>query len=136
MVFLLTAGEEQGLAGAFRYTQERIEDASAASFVLNLDIPWAAEGTYFVSSTRPDLRALALDAAAREGLPAVDGGAPSPASDQLPFELLGVPTAWNTRWPDRHYHTTEDTVAHLDFDEAAAAARVNRAVLAEVAGIR
>lgn len=132
VVFLATAGEEQGLNGAFRYVAD-VPEAATARFVLNLDIPWAHEGRYIVATTDTALQQLALDVAASLGLDPVDGGDPSPASDHLPFQAEGVPAAWHTRWPDRHYHTTQDTVEQLDFEEAIPALEVNWSVLQAVA---
>jgi aminopeptidase YwaD len=133
--FLVTTGEEQGLAGAFRWVADHPDEARSTALVLNLDIPWAGEGAYLVTATDPASAAVALDVAAAEGLAPVDAGAPSPASDHLPFEQLGVPAVWLTRWPDRHYHTHADVADAFDPHEAAAAARVNWAVLAAAAGL-
>jgi Zn-dependent M28 family amino/carboxypeptidase len=132
VVFLATAGEEQGLTGAFRFVSE-VPEAANARFVLNLDIPWAQEGRYIVSTTDPSLQRLALQTATDLGLDPVDGGAPSPASDHLPFQMQGVPAAWHTRYPDRHYHTHEDTLEKLALEESIPALELNWTVLRAVA---
>ena len=132
VVFLATAGEEQGLTGAFRFVAD-VSEAARARFVLNLDLPWAHEGRFFVSGTDPGLQALALERAAALGLDPVDAGEPSPASDHLPFQMQGVPVAWHTRQPDRHYHTEEDTLDKLDLAEAIPALELNWALLQAVA---
>ncbi len=128
VVFLATAGEEQGLAGAFRFVAD-VPEAASARFALNLDIPWAHEGRFFVSGTDAAFQTLALERAAALGLNPADAGEPSPASDHLPFQMQGVPVAWHTRQPDRHYHTEEDTLEKLDLAEALPALELNWTLL-------
>ena len=86
-------------------------------------------------SDDPELGSLALDVATDEGLEPVDAGVPSPASDNFPFQILGVPAFWSGRFGYRQYHTHRDVVETLDFEEAAAALRVQWVVLAEAAGV-
>lgn len=136
VVFLATSAEEQGLQGAVAWARDHAEEIEASGdAVLNLDIPWAAEGTFWCNSTDAGTVELALEAAAELGLEARDGGSPSASSDHVPFQGRGLEATWLTRWPDRHYHTTQDLHGHLDWDEAALAAEVNWRVLAEVAGV-
>jgi aminopeptidase YwaD len=135
VIFLATSGEEQGLQGAFHWTAAFPDVAAAASLVIELDIPWASEGQFFVSATDEDQRTSALEAAAAEGLDAIDGGEPGIASDHFAFAAKGAPTMWNQRWPDRRYHTRGDRIGNLDFDEAAAVLRMHWRILAEAAGV-
>jgi hypothetical protein len=135
VVFLATSGEEQGLQGAFAYVNAHPSEAAGTPLVITLDVMWSAEGTYFVQADDPAWTAAALDAAAAEGIDAVDGGDPGISSDHFAFATKGAPVMWNTRWRDRHYHSAADRIEALDFDEAAAALRLHWRVLAEAAGV-
>ncbi len=135
VVFLVTAGEEQGVVGALDWVGANEDQLSATTLVLNLDIPWAAEGRYLVAASDDALRAHGIALAQAEGLDPVDAGEPSLSSDHVPFVTRGLPAAWLTRWPDRHYHTHADTADALDYEQALAAARVNLGLLTEAAGL-
>lgn len=135
VTFVATGAEEQGLQGALAYVGAHPEEARRADLVLNLDVLWASEGTFLVMADEPELLGFALDAAEREGLSAVDAGAPNPSSDQFPFQIAGAPTFWSGRFGYRGYHTAIDTVDTLDFEDAARALRVQWAVLAREAGV-
>ena len=135
IVFLATSGEEQGLQGANAWVADHADEVGAGDLVIVLDIPWAAEGQLWASATHDDLRRGAIAAATAEGLTAADSGTPSPASDHTPFVIAGADAIWMQRWPDRHYHTTADTLDQLDMDEAAAAVRAHWRLLAEHAGL-
>jgi Iap family predicted aminopeptidase len=135
VVFLATGAEEQGLQGALAYTDAHPDRSEDADLVLNLDVMWAQEGTFLVMSDDAALGSLALDVATEEGLEPVDAGVPSPSSDNFPFQILGVPAFWSGRFGYRQYHTHADVIEDLDFDGAAAALRVQWAVLAEATGV-
>jgi len=136
VVFLATSAEEQGLQGAIAYTLDHADEIEAhGRDVLNLDIPWSAEGRFWCNSTDAGLRNLSIERATELGLEAFDGDTPSASSDHVPFQGRGLEATWLTRQPDRHYHTAEDTQHHLDFDQVALAAEVNWTVLAEIAGV-
>jgi hypothetical protein len=47
----------------------------------------------------------------------------------------GASAVWLGRWPDRHYHTSADTLDQLDLDEAADALEANWTLLAAHAGL-
>jgi hypothetical protein len=134
VVFLATTGEEQGLQGAIAWANDHEDEIDGASVVLTLDVLWSGAGAFQVLATRPDWTDLALQAAADEGLDAVDGGQPSPSSDHLPFQARGAGVIWCGRWFDPHYHTSRDSMESLDMDQAAAAVRVEWRILREVAG--
>lgn len=135
LVFMATAGEEQGVTGAIEWVFANQEQLAGIDRVLNLDIPWSSEGDYLVTSNSTADRALAMELARAEGLEPIDAGEPDPSSDHVPFVTRGVSATWLIRWPYRHYHTARDLPEKLDWDQAAAAARVNWGVLVEVAGI-
>ena len=135
VVFLAMAAEEQGVKGAQAWVAQNEDRARSGVLVLNLDVMWSAEGTYWVNADASRHMTRALELATAEGLEPRDGGAPSPASDHLAFQGRGVPAFWATRQPDRHYHTTHDRLEFLDLEQAAAALRVNWGVLAEEAGL-
>ncbi len=131
VVFLATSGEEQGLRGAIAYVEQH--DVSDIEGLINLDVLWSDEGTYYVSATDDWLRELSLDAAIAAGLDPVDGGQPGLGSDHVPFISQGVPAHWATRQLSRHYHTIRDTTEYLDFDEALVALKHHWAVLEALA---
>lgn len=135
VIFLLTTGEEQGLQGGFAWVGANEGLAGSAMLVMNLDVLWAAEGQFWVQASDEALRLRALTIAEEEGIDARDGGVPGVASDHFPFAIQGAPTMWNTRWPDKHYHTVADTLDQLDMDEAEAVVRMHWRLLAEVAGV-
>jgi len=135
VVFLAMAAEEQGVQGAQAWVAQNEDRARSGVLVLNLDVMWSAEGTYWVNADASRHMTRGLELATAEGLEPRDGGAPSPASDHLAFQGRGVPAFWATRQPDRHYHTTHDRLEFLDLEQAAAALRVNWGVLAEEAGL-
>ncbi len=131
VVFLATSGEEQGLQGAQAWVEDR--DLSQVEAMINLDVLWSDEGTFWVNASEDWLRELALDYAFAVGLDAHDGGQPSPASDHFPFMAAGVAAAWSTRQLSSHYHTIRDTVDYLDFDEALVATEAQWRLLEELA---
>lgn len=135
IVFLATSAEEQGLQGAIAWVADHEGELGSSDQVLVLDVMWSGEGTYLALATDDTLRTEAMDAAAAEGLQALDGGDPGFGSDHLPFVGQGAAATWLGRWPDRHYHTDSDTLDALDFDDAAAALRTNWRLLAGYAGI-
>ncbi len=135
VVFLAMAAEEQGVQGAQAWVAQNEEWARAGALVLNLDVMWSAEGSYWINADKDRHRDLAIEVATQEGLEPRDGGAPSPSSDHLAFQGRGVPAFWATRQPDRHYHTTHDRLEFLDLEQSAAALRVNWALLADEAGL-
>lgn len=136
LVFLSTSGEEQGLQGALAYADAHdAEIRQDGELVINLDIPWSHEGDYGCMASEEALAEAAVAANATEGLEAAAWGSPSPSSDHFVFQTRGVDALWCTRQPDRHYHTSGDTVDWLDMDEAAAALRATWAVLGEGAGL-
>lgn len=135
VVFLATSGEEQGLQGAMAWVAAHEDEVDDGELVLNLDVLWGMEGRFYVQATDEDLRAALLDAAAAEGIDAVDAGPPGLASDHVPFVARGVPAIWCTRWPDRHYHTDSDDLEDIDIDEAFAAVRSQWRVLAAAVGV-
>ena len=134
VVFLATSGEEQGLQGAFSYVASHADEIGPEDVVLTLDVIWSGEGTFRAQATRQDLVDRAMAAAEKSGVDAVDGGDPGIGSDHLPFVLQGADAIWCLRQPDRHYHTTEDTLENLDMNEAAAAVLSQWTLLAELAG--
>ncbi len=116
VTFLATSGEEQGLRGSLAWVADH--DTSDVEAVVNIDVLWSDEGTYYVSATDTWLRELALDHAFAVGLDAVDGGQPGLGSDHVAFVAQGVPAVWSTRQLSSHYHTIRDTIDYLDFDQA------------------
>ncbi len=128
--FVATGAEEQGLQGALAYVEAHRAEVARARLVLNLDVMWASEGSFVVMSDEPRWWAIARDAADAEGLVAYDGGVPTPSSDQFPFQIAGAPTFWAGRFGWREYHTAADLPERIDMEEAAAALRVQWAVLA------
>ncbi len=112
---LFTTGEEQGLKGAQAWVADRGADVDR---LLNLDIPWSSDGTFFVAADDEADRALALELAEQHGLDPVDAGSPNASSDHFVFQTEGVDTSWHTRWPDVRYHTVNDTLALLDMEGA------------------
>jgi len=90
---------------------------------------WSGEGRYLCMGSTDAERSVAMQAAAAEGLDAVEGGDPGVASDHFPLVLEGATATWCGRWPDRHYHTHRDVMAELDLVEAEAAARVQWAIV-------
>jgi Zn-dependent M28 family amino/carboxypeptidase len=135
VVFLATAGEEQGLQGAQAWTAEHDEEIRLrGDLVITLDIPWSHEGPMRCSADDPVLLARAVEIGAEEGIEITAGGSLSPASDHVPFQARGLPGLWCQRYPDRHYHTAMDTLDWLDMDAAFAVWRLHARLLAEVSG--
>lgn len=135
IVFLATSAEEQGLRGAMAWVDDHEAEITTSDRVLVLDVMWSGEGDYIALATDEAARTDAIDAAAAEGLVALDGGDPGLGSDHLPFVARGATSTWLGRWPDRHYHTLADTLDALDLDESSAALRTNWRLLQEYAGI-
>jgi len=135
VVFIATSGEEQGLRGAFAFVDEHLGEIGPEDVVLTLDVLWSGEGSFQAHATRQDLVDLAIESADAAGIVALDGGDPGIGSDHLPFVLQGAEAIWCLRQPDRHYHTTEDTLENLDMTEAAAAVQSQWTLLADLAGI-
>jgi len=135
VVFIATSGEEQGLQGAFAYAEAHAAEIGPEDLVLTLDVLWSGEGTFYAEGTRQDLVDDAIAAVEAEGLEVVDGGDPGIGSDHFPLVLYGAQAIWCIRAPDRHYHTTEDTIEHLDMDEGAAATRAQWTLLADAVGL-
>ncbi len=131
VTFLATSGEEQGLHGSQAWVRDH--DVSDIEALLNLDVLWSDEGTFYVSATDTWLRELALDHAFAVGLDAVDAGQPGLGSDHVPFMAEGVPVVWSTRQLSAHYHTIRDTLEYLDFDQALVALDAQWRVLEELA---
>ena len=129
---LFTTGEEQGLKGAQAWVDERGADLDR---LLNVDIPWSSDGTFFVAADDEATRARALELADEHGLDPVDAGLPNASSDHFVFQTQGVDTSWHTRWPDRRYHTVNDTLALLDMEGAVDSLAFHWDVLAELAGV-
>ena len=129
VVFLATSGEEQGLQGAFAWAAEHAGEIGPGDKVVTLDVLWSGEGQYLCMGSTEAERSVAMQAAAAEGLDAVEGGDPGVASDHFPLVLEGATATWCGRWPDRHYHTHRDVMAELDLVEAEAAARVQWAIV-------
>jgi Iap family predicted aminopeptidase len=130
VVFLATSGEEQGLRGSIAWVAEH--ETSDIEAVMNLDVLWSDEGSYYVGATDTWLREIALDHAFQLGLNAIDGGQPGLGSDHVAFVAQGVPATWSTRQLSSHYHTIRDTMEHLDFDEATVALEHHWRVLREL----
>lgn len=135
VIFLGMAAEEQGVQGAQAWVAQNAELARSGVLVLNLDVMWSAEGTYWVNADSSRHMTLALELAEGLGLEPRDGGSPSPSSDHLAFQGRGVPAFWATRQPDRHYHTTHDRLEFLDLERSLAALKVNWGVLAAEVGL-
>jgi len=135
VVFLATSGEEQGLQGAFAYAAAHGDEIGSEDIVLTLDVIWSGEGAFRIHATRDELVELALEAAEKQGVVSVASGDPGIGSDHYPFVLQGAQAIWCLRQPDRHYHTTEDTLENLDMEEAAAAIRSQWTLLAALAGV-
>ena len=133
VVFIATAGEEQGLQGAQAYVEEHLDEVLSGSVALTLDVLWSASGDFLVGATDDVDRQVGLEAALAEGLPAVDNGTPAAASDHFAFESRGLESFWSTRQPDVHYHTTHDRLEYLDMDDATAAMRAQWVVLEHLA---
>lgn len=134
IVLIATSAEEQGLRGAIAWVEQHAEEIGPGDLVITLDVLWSGEGTFLVQASDDALRQVALEAAAAEGLDAVDGSDPGLGSDHFPFVMEGADAVWCGRWPDRHYHTVHDTLDRLDLDEAAAAMRSQWRLLAHAAG--
>ena len=135
VIFLAAAGEEQGVQGSQAWVRDNEALARSGVLVLNLDVMWSAEGSYWINADASRHTELGMQVAEEEGLSPRDGGAPSPSSDHLAFQGRSVPAFWATRQPDRHYHTTHDRLEFLDLEQSAAALRVNWALLAAEAGL-
>ena len=129
VVFLATTAEEQGLRGAFAWTDAHGDEVLPGDRVVTLDVVWSGEGRYLCMGSTEAERQVAVDAALAEQLDVVKGGDPGVASDHFPFVLQGATATWCGRWPDRHYHTHRDVLSELNLTEAEAAARVQLSVV-------
>jgi hypothetical protein len=115
---------------------------------------WGATVPFFLeieASGRPDLPLLVLGPpelrrfasrwcrmAGRAGMLPARGwrfARPSTGTDQWPFQLAGVPGLavfnWHTDFQHTDYHTTNDTVARLDFEHLENLCRLNAAMLVD-----
>jgi hypothetical protein len=115
---------------------------------------WGARVPFFLeieASGRPDLPLLVLGPpelrrfasrwvrqAGRAGMLPPRGwrfARPSTGTDQWPFQLAGVPGLavfnWHTDFQHTDYHTTNDTVARLDFEHLEALCRLDAALLVD-----
>lgn len=133
LVFLATAGEEQGLRGARAWVEAHAAEIGAEDLVITLDIPWAHEGRHHCGAA-PDLHPVIEAASEASGVRVRLDDFVSPASDHLPFQLQGASAVWCTRQPDRHYHSAADTLDWLDPEETFEAWRFQRAVVEGLGG--
>ncbi|MEL6347513.1 MAG: M28 family metallopeptidase [Myxococcota bacterium] len=119
VLFLATAGEEQGLQGAFAWAEDNPDWSADIDQVINLDIPWADEGTHLCASNDERWAEQAADIMDDAGLPAVPTTGLTPSSDHYPFQARGADALWCTRQPYRRYHTDQDTLDRINLSQAA-----------------
>ena len=135
VVFLATSGEEQGLQGSFAWVEEREHLIGPSDLAVTLDVLWSAEGDFICMGSTEERLQAAVEAHEAEGLAVVEGGDPGVASDHFPFVSRGAQAIWCGRWPDRHYHTTEDRLEYLDLGEATKVVQAHWNLLAREAGL-
>lgn len=134
VVFVLFAGEEQGLHGARFFAEHPVLPLARAAAMLNLDCVAHGDSIQLGGGkTQPRLWGMARAIDARHAALTVAETWPGGGADAAPFHDAGVPTLYFASRPSyAHLHRTSDTVATLNpgllADVAALAYRTAAAV--------
>jgi Zn-dependent M28 family amino/carboxypeptidase len=128
VVFIATADEEHGCAGAVAYCSRHADRLASTVATITLDaLGWQREAKRSLVSDR-SLRNFALESCLSLGWrPEVEIEASEfPGSDYNAFIDAGVPAAFFWRYPPPHpyYHTAGDIPELIDFEIAAETASV------------
>lgn len=147
LVVLLTGCEESGLLGAAAWAdRHRAELRALPTAVLNIDCVGMGPPRFlgaevpaagYALRVPPDLRRACQSVAAELGLAGAGPHAAPGPTDSLAFLARGIPAVTIAGWLDGprmpHYHTPQDTLAHMNLPAAVAGRRFASAVLERLA---
>ena len=110
VLFAAWDGEEQGLLGSRHYVENPTQSITQTMAMLNLDMVGAGE---VLRLDGDGLVAQQLTASA-EAYGVTYTTTIHGRSDHVPFDEAGVPAAMLIWWPDKQYHTPDDTPSGID----------------------
>jgi Zn-dependent M28 family amino/carboxypeptidase len=117
VAFVAFGAEELGLHGSIHYVNAASPaELAALKAMVNLDMVGEGEQLQIGagSAAGQGLERMALDLAARIGVPAASFDARTGDSDHAPFANAGVPTVFFYFGLDPYYHTPKDTPDKVD----------------------